>query len=102
MRRHMIGTYAAGVLCANSLPHLATAAAGRRLMTPFAGRSSGRWANLAWGGVNLAAGLALAAGNRGDAGQWIVRLTAFGAGAASFSVWGVVGEKLFRFNSRPD
>jgi len=99
MQRRTIGAWVAGVLCANSLPHLATAASGRRLLTPLAGRTSGRWANLAWGGINLAAGLTLIA-NTSDAPEtWTERLMAFGAGAASFSAWAVIGEKLFRFNS---
>lgn len=101
LSRKGIGAFAAGVLCANSLPHLATAAANRQLMTPFAGRSSGRWANLGWGGINLAAGLALAA-TRDSSQRWTGRLTAFGIGAAAFSAWSVVGETVFRFNSRDD
>lgn len=100
MRKHTIGAYAAGILCANSLPHLATAAAGQQLMTPLSGPNSGRWANLAWGGANLTAGLALMVGSRGEPHHWIERLGPFGAGTASFAAWGVIGEKLFKFSSR--
>lgn len=102
MNGQTIGSYAAGVVCGNCLPHLATAAAGRRLMTPFAGRTSGRWANLAWGAANLAAGLTLAAACRGEAQHWTGRLSAFGAGAATFSAWSVIGEAIFKFNTRPE
>lgn len=96
--RNAITAYAAGVLCANSLPHLVTAVAGERLMTPFAGRGSSRFANLLWGGTNLTAGLVLAARNH-EARCWTGHLATFGAGAASFSAWSVVAEKVFKFNS---
>jgi hypothetical protein len=101
--------FLAGVLAANSLPHLATAAAGRAHLTPLAGRASNRWVNLAWGAVNLGAGLALVATHphsdqlRDPARDqtWDERLLAFDAGAASFAVWMAVSEKAFKLNWKP-
>ncbi|AXE38033.1 hypothetical protein [Acidipropionibacterium virtanenii] len=48
-----------GMLVANSLPHLVTAARRRYLLTPYGGQDSGPLANLAWGMTNLAAGTAV-------------------------------------------
>ncbi|WP_114854780.1 hypothetical protein [Brachybacterium sp. YJGR34] len=89
---------AAGVLCANSLPHLACAAAGRRMLTPLGGRESSPAVNAVWGAANLAGGLVLvsSAVRRGEDGRG--ELNAFGAGAALIAVWGAVGERVFRFN----
>lgn len=70
-------------------------------MTPFTGRESGRRANLESRVINLAAERRLAAACRGNPQLWIARLTAFGLGAASFSAWRVVGEKIFGVNARP-
>jgi len=47
----------AGVLAANSAPHLATAVAGRQHLTPLAGRDSPPAAvNLVWAAANLLGG----------------------------------------------
>ncbi len=48
-----------GVLVANSAPHLASAVARRRHLTPLAGRDSSPAVNGVWGAVNLAGGLVL-------------------------------------------
>lgn len=99
MLRRTFGWVVAGVLCANSLPHLATAAAGREMMTPLGGKNSNRWINLLWGGVNLAGGLVLMAfGQRRDR-AWDRHLVAFSAGAAGFLAWAAIGEAVFRFNA---
>lgn len=102
-RRILAQAFTAGVLCANSLPHLATAVAGRRHLTPLAGRDSNRWVNLGWGAANLAGGLALLrSASRRDArpgGRWDTRLVAFDVGAAIFAVWMAVSERVFRTNS---
>lgn len=93
---------AAGVLCANSLPHLAAAAAGRRMLTPLAGRQSPPAVNALWGAANLAAGL-LIIGRRGRRGApERADLGAFGVGVALFSVWAVAGEAIFGFNAHED
>lgn len=95
----------AGILCANALPHLATWARGRRLMTPIAGPGSGPRLNGAWGAANLAGGLALLAANSGRDGD--VRqpdgpdrsLPWFLAAAAAFSAWAAVAERLGLFHA---
>ena len=51
-----VRTVVAGVLVANSAPHLATAVAGRRHLTPLAGRDSAPAVNLAWAAANLLGG----------------------------------------------
>lgn len=99
MRRHMVGWVAAGVLSANSLPHLATAAAGRQMMTPLAGKDSNRWINLLWGGMNLAGGLTLMAFSRRRDRSWDRHLVGFCAGAAGFLTWAAVGEAVLKFNA---
>lgn len=97
-RRATLAAGAAGVLCANALPHLATAAAGWRMLTPLAGRDSPPQVNAAWGAMNLAGGLLLLrAGARGGGDVTALR-EAFGLGAAAFTIWGLVGERLFAFN----
>ena len=94
-------SFVAGLLCANSLPHLATAASNHQHLTPVGGRRSGRWVNLAWGALNLGGGLALvAAAARGRGEQWDRRLVAFDAGAATFAVWMAASEATMKVNSR--
>jgi|SRR5919112_3646686 hypothetical protein len=93
-------SFVAGLLCANSLPHLATAASNHRHLTPLAGRRSNRWVNLAWGALNLGGGLALAATQHGRARRWDRRLVAFDAGAATFAVWMAASEATMKVNSR--
>ncbi len=99
MKRALGLAFVAGLLCANALPHLATAATGRRHLTPLAGRNSDRWINLLWGSMNLAAGLALIAGTARGKGRWDPRLVAFNAGAATFASWMALSELLMKTNS---
>lgn len=94
------GAFAAGVLCANSLPHLATAATGHRHLTPLAGRSSSAWVNAAWGAANLVGGLALARRVARGANRWDGRLVAFELGAAVFATWMAGSEAVMKVNSR--
>lgn len=96
-RRH-VAPFLAGVLCANALPHLATAASGRTHLTPLAGRSSSRWVNAAWGAANLAAGLAVVGRAARGEGRWDSRLVAFDAGAAAFALWMAASEAGWRVN----
>ncbi|MGP5076628.1 hypothetical protein ACTXKZ_01060 [Brachybacterium alimentarium] len=100
-RRAMITAAAAGVLCANSLPHLATAAAGRTMLTPLAGRESPAAANALWGSANLLAGLLLMRACSGSSAEAGPRREAFGIGVVAFSAWAVMGERLLGFNSAP-
>jgi hypothetical protein len=93
-------SFAGGVLCANSLPHLATAVSGRHHLTPVRGPHSNRWVNLGWGAANLAAGLALARANDPIRRTWDRRLVAFDAGAATFAVWMAASEAVRRVNWR--
>ena len=97
MRTGTVGSFAAGVLCANSLLHLATAVSGHRHLTPLAGQKSGRWVNLAWGGANALAGLVLIARQR-NGKHWDRRLVMFDAGAATFAVWMAASEQLMKTN----
>jgi hypothetical protein len=72
----------AGVLMANSAPHLATAVSGRRHLTPLAGRDSAPAVNLAWAAANLLADALVlrgAAATR-QPGRWDDRLVTFEAG----------------------
>jgi len=98
MSRDNVRSFIAGVLCANRLPHLATAAAGHQHMSPLGGRASGRWANLAWGAANLAGGLALVSRPKGAGRRWGPRYQAFGYGVAAFSLWAAVAERVFPLN----
>ena len=97
-KKNIIGAYSAGVLSANSLPHLATAVAGQRMMTPLRGRRSGRWPNLVWGGMNLAGGLALVARSHRAEQPWARHLIAYAVGGATFSAWAVFAEAVLKFN----
>jgi hypothetical protein len=101
-RAPRIAVAAAGVLCANALPHLGTAVAGRRMLTPLAGRDSPAAVNALWGTMNLVGGLLLLrAGLRGtDRTEPVPE--AFSIGVAGFAVWAVVGERLLGFNASRD
>lgn len=100
-RRDHLMAFAAGMMCANSLPHLATAVTGRRFLTPLAGRMSSPGVNAVWGIANLAAGLALARRTGGTRTQWDSRLIAFDAGAATFTAWMVASESVLKVNWSP-
>ncbi|MEV4178418.1 hypothetical protein [Nonomuraea sp. NPDC049709] len=93
--------FVAGMLVANSAPHLATAVTGHRHLTPVAGKTSGPGVNLVWGLANLAGGLALVrssarAGKPGDA--WDGRLVAFEGGCLVFAAWMAASERFFPMN----
>lgn len=98
-RGSRIAAAAAGVLCANALEHLATAAVSGRMLTPLAGHDSSPAVNALWGGMNLVGGLVLIrvcsrkVASRGRVPE------AFGIGAAASATWAVVGERMFEFNS---
>ncbi|MBP2408399.1 hypothetical protein [Brachybacterium fresconis] len=102
--RARTGAFVAGVLCANSIPHLATAVAGRRHLTPIGGPRSSHRINAVWGAANLVGGLALVARGVHSArdvpgeGRWDSRLVAFDLGAAMFAVWMAGSEAALRGN----
>ncbi|GGV35580.1 hypothetical protein GCM10010182_69480 [Actinomadura cremea] len=93
----------AGMLVANSAPHIATAVSGRRHMTPLAGRESGPVANGVWAGFNLAGGvvlLQLARKGKAEA-RWDRDLVAFETGYLAFASWMALSERFFPMNSSP-
>lgn len=96
--RARTGAFVAGVLCANSLPHLATASTGRRHLTPIGGARSSRWVNAAWGAANLVGGLALIARSAHGEGRWDSRLVVFDLGTAAFATWMATSEAALRVN----
>lgn len=96
--RTSLRAFLSGVLTANSLAHLATAAAGKEHLTPLAGKHSGPFANAVWGGSNLVGGLALARSATAPGHRWGPEIHAFGAGAATFAVWGLLSELVFENN----
>lgn len=91
--------FGAGVLAANSLPHMATAITGRRHLTPLGGQDSPASTNLVWSALNLGASLFMlrraAAGSR-----WGRDLLAFEAGVVAFSTWMLASERLLGTNHR--
>lgn len=91
---------AAGVLVANSAPHLATAVAGRRHLTPLTGRDSAPAVNLAWAAANLLGGALVLRGAAGDRqpGRWDDRLVAFEAGYLGWALWMAASEYLLKVN----
>jgi hypothetical protein len=90
----------AGMLVANSAPHLASAVANRQHMTPLAGKRSGPMANGVWGLANLvAAGLALRASRSPMTTRWRADLLAFETGFLAFAAWMAGSERLFSANS---
>lgn len=95
--------FVAGALLANGLPHLATGATGRRMMTPF-GRHSSPGLNLAWSVANLAGGCAVL-GRRDNAGSehtgWDERMPALAVGASCFCLWAAVFESRWPMNWAP-
>lgn len=99
-----VAAAAAGVLVANSAPHLASWAAAREHLTPLPGRRSSPRVNLLWGATNLLGGLALArrAARRPPADRrWDRRLVWFEGGWAGFAAWIVASEALLGVNTRP-
>ncbi|MGH3623441.1 MAG: hypothetical protein ACRDQ5_16865 [Sciscionella sp.] len=90
----------AGILVANSAPHLASAAAKRQHLTPLGGRRSGPTVNGVWALINLAGGvLLLRASRRADVPRWDADLVAFESGYLLFALWMAGSERLFSINS---
>ncbi|PFG31833.1 hypothetical protein [Paramicrobacterium agarici] len=99
-------SFIAGLLVANSAPHLATAVSARRHLTPLGGRDSGPGVNGIWGALNLAGGLALlakggvatGARKRGTSARWNDDLPSFEAGCLVFAAWMALSEHLMATN----
>lgn len=107
MRASRVQSFVAGVLVANTAPHLATAVTGRRHLTPLAGRDSGPAVNAVWAGANLVAGVVLLrrAKGGGDAAagsRWNADLVAFETGALVLAAWMAGTERFFPVNSGQD
>jgi hypothetical protein len=91
----------AGVLMANSAPHLATAASGHRHLTPLAGRESSPAVNLVWAAANLVGSAALlrtVVTPAADSGRWDSGLIAFEAGYFGWAAWMAVSEYVLKIN----
>ncbi|MFD0906055.1 hypothetical protein [Actinomadura sediminis] len=101
MNASRVQSFFAGMLVANSAPHIATAVSGRRHLTPLAGRDSGPVTNGVWAGLNLAGGAALLlAARKGKAGvRWDRDLVAFETGYLAFASWMALSERFFPMNS---
>lgn len=93
--------FLAGVLVANSAPHLGSFVAGRRHLSPLGGRAAGPTANLVWGLANAVCGYLLLRGAPppNDTQRWDSTLLAFEAGAATWSLWSVSSETVLRTSS---
>ncbi|GAA1993640.1 hypothetical protein [Amycolatopsis minnesotensis] len=100
MKSSRIQSFAAGVLIANSAPHLATAVTGRQHLTPLAGRGSGPKVNAVWAALNLVGGtLLLRASRRGGTERWDGDLIAFETGCLAFASWMAGSERWLRTNT---
>jgi hypothetical protein len=91
---------AAGVLVANSAPHLATAVSGRRHLTPLAGRESSPAVNLTWAAANLLGGTLLLRSTTSprQPARWDDRLVAFETGYLAWALWMTISEYLLELN----
>lgn len=102
MTSSRVSSFIAGVLVANSAPHLATAVTGRQHLTPLAGRNSGPAVNAVWGGINLVGGLTLLARSHCDGRpHWGDDLVTFEVGCLALAAWMAGTERVFRQNSTP-
>ena len=100
MRRTRLRSFLCGVLVGNSAPHLASALAGRRHLTPLAGRGSGPAVNALWGGLNLVGGLLLlATDTRRPGADWDDDLLAFEGGVLTLAAWMLATEWTLRTNT---
>lgn len=99
MKATRIRSFIAGALMANSAPHMATATAGRRHLTPLAGADSGPAVNGIWSAMNVAGGvLLLRAGRVGNVRRWDEDLLAFETGYLVFAAWMAGSERVFSPN----
>ena len=103
MSKTRISSFIAGILMANSLPHLASMITGRQHLTPLAGRDSSAAVNGAWAAINIAAGVALLQPSRRQGGrQWNRDLSAFELGSVTFAAWMAGSELVWPMNSTTD
>ena len=102
MTSSRVRSFVAGVLIANSAPHLATAVTGHRHLTPLAGPESSAAVNGTWAALNLAAGLALLRVRRAGARRrWDGDLPAFEAGYLVVAGWMTLSERIRPTNWTP-
>lgn len=100
MRSSRVRSAVAGILVANSAPHLASAAARRQHLTPLAGRQSGAVVNGVWALANIAgAALLLRPSRRAGAKRWDADLLAFETGYVVFAAWMLGSERFLGTNS---
>ncbi|MGH3097189.1 MAG: hypothetical protein ACRDMV_14475 [Streptosporangiales bacterium] len=100
MRSSRVRSVLAGILVANSAPHLASAAANRQHLTPLAGRRSGPLVNGVWALANVAgAALLLRPSRRSGAKRWDADLLAFETGYLVFAAWMAGSEHVLGTNS---
>ncbi|MHA7172830.1 hypothetical protein [Arthrobacter monumenti] len=99
MKNTRTRSFIAGMLAANSAPHLATAAAGRRHLTPLAGKQSGPAVNGIWSAMNIAVAVLLLRTDRGKKiRRWDDDLLAFGSGYLVIAAWMSGSERMFSTN----
>jgi hypothetical protein len=98
MKSTRIRSFVAGVLMANSAPHLASALTGHRHLTPLAGRDSSPGVNGAWAALNLAGSAAMLLYKRGQSRRWDADLPAFELGYLMFASWMAISERVLRTN----
>lgn len=99
-RKRKVGMFLAGAMLANSAPHLATAATGRKHLTPLAGKDSSPTVNLVWGLGNLVGGIVMARSCATDHGDtWDRSLNIFEAGVAAVGTWMFVSEFVMGVNT---
>lgn len=100
MTSSTIRATAAGALVANAAPHLASAIARRRHLTPLAGRDSGAIVNGVWAALNLLGGaVLLRPARRAATRPWDGDLLAFEAGYVAFAAWMAGSERLLHLNA---
>jgi hypothetical protein len=102
VRSNRLRSAAAGILVANSAPHIASAVAGRRHLTPF-GRESGPALNGHWAVINLLGGALLLQGSRKASNPyWNEDLHAFEAGYLGFALWMAASERALKINTHSE
>src|SRR5699024_5069237 len=85
----------------NSLPRLATAAAGRRHLTLLNRHDSRHRTNAICGNGDLLGGLMLIGRTAHGEGRWNSRVVLFYLGAASFAAWAAISEHSIRMHWDP-
>lgn len=90
MRKVPYAGFGAGVLAANSVPHLHAWATGATHLTPLGGRRSSPRLNALWGALNLLAATVIVARTARE--DRPAQRRAFKAGLVTFSAWSLAAE----------